>query len=282
MLPLTRGIRKEMLPLVTRGSDGQISLKPVIHLILEELYRVGIRSFCIVVRKSEHMVKDYFTLEPSYIKYLIGASKYSVELEELRRILADVNIEYVQQTLPNGFGDAVLKARKFVSGDSFLLHAGDGYLLNGVPTLQRLLKVHTTFAPSATVLTRVVENPTAYGIVSGTHEMKGGERLLRVNSLVEKPENPPSNHGLTAVYTFGSALMDALSGTRPGRTGEIELTDGVMEMVRTGKTVYAIELDETTPKWLSVGSPENYLRSLEISRLSVESSPAHASKSLAK
>jgi UTP--glucose-1-phosphate uridylyltransferase len=228
------------------------------------------------------MVKDYFTLEPSYIKYLIGASKYSVELEELRRILADVNIEYVQQTLPNGFGDAVLKARKFVSGDSFLLHAGDGYLLNGVPTLQRLLKVHTTFAPSATVLTRVVENPTAYGIVSGTHEMKGGERLLRVNSLVEKPENPPSNHGLTAVYTFGSALMDALSGTRPGRTGEIELTDGVMEMVRTGKTVYAIELDETTPKWLSVGSPENYLRSLEISRLSVESSPAHASKSLAK
>jgi UTP--glucose-1-phosphate uridylyltransferase len=279
MLPLTRGIRKEMLPLCAKSSSNGFTLKPIVQLIMEDLYEVGLRSFCFVIRRGEHMIRDYFELKTSYLEYLKKTKRYAEDLENLRRMISNVELEFVYQSVPKGFGDAVLKAKRFVGDDDFVLHAGDGYTLNGSTLLRKLVRVHKKLEASATLVTRVVDDPTKYGVVSGSQEVVKGEKVLVVNHLVEKPRSPPSKFALIAVYAFSPLIMGALENTAPGATGELELTDGITNVLRMGGKVYSIELDEPKSKWLSVGSPEGYLKSLETSRLSVEGSSICANRS---
>jgi len=278
MLPLTRGIRKEMLPLCAKSRADGLTLKPLVQMIVEELYDLGLRSFCFVLRRGEHMVKDYFTLRDSYINYLRRRGKLSEDLERLREILSDIQLEYVYQPVPKGFGDAVLRAKKFVGGDPFLLHAGDGVILNGGKVYGGMVEAFFRLGCSAVLLTRLVNNPTRYGVVSGRFEVVGGSRVFKVDSVVEKPAKPPSNMALVAVYVFGSEIMDALGNTSKGTTGEVELTDGIMRLIEKGGKVFALELEEVKYKWLSVGTPESYLKALEVTRLSVEGSLASANQ----
>lgn len=279
MLPLTRGIRKEMLPLCAKSRSDGLTLKPLVQIILEELYALGLRSFCFVVRRGEHMIKDYFTLRDTYLKYLKRMGKLSEDLEALRQILSDVNLEFVYQPLPKGFGDAVRRAADFVGDDPFVLHAGDGLILNGRQVYAGLVDAFLRTQASGMLLTRLVNNPTRYGVVSGRFEVVNGSRVFYVDGVVEKPTSPPSNMALVAVYVFDHTIMDALQATVAGPTGEIELTDGIMHLIRRSGRVYALELDEVKYKWLSVGTPEGYLKALEITRLSVEGSLAYANRS---
>ncbi len=279
MLPLTRGIRKEMLPLCAKSRSDGLTLKPLVQIILEELYALGLRSFCFVVRRGEHMIRDYFTLRESYLRYLRRIGKLSEDLEALRQILSDVNLEYVYQPLPKGFGDAVRRAADFVGDDPFVLHAGDGLILNGHQVYAGLIDAFLRTQASGMLLTRLVNNPTRYGVVSGRFEVVNGSRVFYVDGVVEKPANPPSNMALVAVYVFDHTIMDSLQATTPGTTGEVELTDGIMHMIRSRRRVYALELDEVKYKWLSVGTPEGYLKALDITKLSVEGSLAYANRS---
>lgn len=279
MLPLTRGIRKEMLPLCAKSRSDGLTLKPLVQIILEELYALGLRSFCFVVRRGEHMIKDYFTLRETYLKYLKRMGKLSEDLEALRQILSDVNLEFVYQPLPKGFGDAVRRATDFVGDDPFVLHAGDGLILNGRQVYAGLVDAFLKTQASGMLLTRLVNNPTKYGVVSGRFEVVNGSRVFYVDGVVEKPTSPPSNMALVAVYVFDHTIMDALQATVAGPTREVELTDGIMHLIRRNGRVYALELDEVKYKWLSVGTPEGYLKALEITRLSVEGSLAYANRS---
>ncbi|MEM3670619.1 MAG: sugar phosphate nucleotidyltransferase [Thermoprotei archaeon] len=266
MLPLTRGIRKEMLPLCARSESDGLTLKPLVHLIMEQLYRAGVRSFCFVIRKGEHMVKDYFTLEESYVTYLKSVKRYSEDLEALKRMISDVQLEFVEQPVPQGFGEAVYRAKQFVDGDLFALYAGDGYLLRGDSVVRKAFAVHAGRKPSATLLARKVENPSKYGVISDTKPVSKRPQLYKVGSVVEKPVHPPSNLALTAFYVFSPELMDELGAALTERRVQLELTEGIMRLIEHGRDVYACLLNERRQKWLSVGSPESYLRALEITR----------------
>lgn len=268
MLPLTRGIRKEMLPLCSKTSADTFMLKPLVHLIFEQLYRVGIRSFCFVVRTDEHMIKDYFTLKESYIDYLKKMGRYTEELETLREMVSDSHIEFVNQVRPEGFGDAVLKSKRFVGDDDFLVHAGDGYLLHGDLVITRLMGVHLRHGSSATLVTRRVNDPSKYGVVSKYTRVGSRPEVYLVDGVVEKPKHPPTNMALTAVYAFKPDLMVHLAWPERPRGSQSELTDGIAGLIKSGRKVYAIGLREGKTKWLSVGSPEGYLRALEITRRS--------------
>lgn len=225
------------------------------------------------------MIKDYFTLRESYLKYLKKTGKLSEDLEALRQILSDVNLEFVHQPLPKGFGDAVRRAADFVGDDPFVLHAGDGFILNGRQVYAGLVDAFLKTQASGMLLTRLVNNPTRYGVVSGRFEVVNGSRVFYVDGVVEKPTSPPSNMALVAVYVFDHTIIDSLQATVVGPTGEVELTDGIMNLIRRNGRVYALELDEVKYKWLSVGTPEGYLKALEITRLSVEGSLAYANRS---
>jgi len=277
MLPLTRGMRKEMLPLCARSAENGLTLKPVVHMILEDLYDLGIREFCFVVRSGEHLVQDYFTIKPSYLEYLEKSGKLSGDLNRLRHILSDSTVHYVRQTVPRGFGDAVLKAKEFVGDESFVLHAGDGYLLHGKEFLQRMFSLHISKKSFATLAVRRVENPSRYGVISGKFVSDGRTGAIKVDTLVEKPSEPKSNLAIVAVYLLTHEIMKMLENTQTSHTGEKELTDGIMTLVRSHKKVYALELDSKT-KWLSVGDPRGYLRALEETKISVEDSLAYASR----
>lgn len=270
MLPLTRGIRKEMLPLYCRNSGSGLTMKPTLHLILEELYDLGIRSFCFVVREGEHIVQDYFTLRPEYIESLKKAKKYSTEIEDLRKLLSDIELEYTYQGTPRGFGDAVLSAKKFVADEEFLLHAGDGYLLRGKQLLSDLIQKHESLDASATLIVRRVDDPSKYGVVTASG--RGGDRVLKVEAVEEKPKKPSSNLALLPIYAFEPEIMETLTKINPGSTGEVELTDGIMQLIRRMGRVFALRLEDTDSKWLSVGNADRYFTSLQASKLQAEGS----------
>jgi dTDP-glucose pyrophosphorylase len=81
---------------------------------------------------------------------------------------------------------------------------------------------------------------------------------------VEKPENPKTNLAIMAMYVFHPIIFKALEATRPGKNGEIQLTDAIQKLVDWGLKVYAIKLDKSYTH-LDIGSPERYWEALELS-----------------
>ena len=266
LLPLTRGMRKEMLPLCAKSADGGLTLKPLLHLILEQLYGAGIRNFCFVLRKGENLWKQYLTLDESYVKTLVSKGKYSEDIRRLHSIVSDSQISFAYQGAPRGFGDAVLASKKFVKDNDFIVHAGDGYIVNGKFLIPDLIGMHSKLGAKAVLISRKVEDATRYGVVSGKADNSYGADLIRVENIVEKSSAPPSNDALIAVYSFNSAIFDSLKNTKPNeRTGEIELSDGILNMLNGGK-VYSFTLDTKKYQWLSVGSINGYLKAFDLLR----------------
>jgi UTP--glucose-1-phosphate uridylyltransferase len=268
LLPLTRGMRKEFLPLCSRSVNGGITLKPLLNLIFEQLYSVGIRRFCFVLRKGESTWKNYLKLNDEYINRIKEKGKSYEDIDRLKKMIDDSEISFAYQPTPKGFGDAVAKAERFVKDEDFIVHAGDGYLLGGEEVLRNLIKIHSNAKPAATLISREVKDATRYGVVNGVEKEAVGERVLDVSDIVEKSPNPPSNKALLAVYAFNSAIFGELHSNSPNeRTKELELTDGVKSLLTSGSKIYAIHLNQERNQWLSVGSIDGYLKAFDAARL---------------
>jgi UTP--glucose-1-phosphate uridylyltransferase len=125
MLPLTKSIAKGMLP---------VGDKPMIRHVVEEAITAGITQVCIVIRKDETDIHEYFSRPPAYAA---DQGKSSAELDEL---LARCEFSFVYQQEPLGIGDAVLRAREFVGNDSFLLMMPDQLMLSKIPAALQLIK----------------------------------------------------------------------------------------------------------------------------------------------
>jgi UTP--glucose-1-phosphate uridylyltransferase len=106
-----------------------------------------------------------------------------------------------------------------------------------------------------------IENPKQYGIVEGD-EIEGG--IIKVKGVVEKPEKPKTNLAIMAMYAFQPIIFKALETTKPGKNGEIQLTDGIQKLIDWGLKVYAVKLDRSYSH-LDIGSPERYWEALELS-----------------
>ena len=106
-----------------------------------------------------------------------------------------------------------------------------------------------------------IENPKDYGIVEGK-EVKAG--IYKVEAVVEKPEKPKTNLAVMAMYVFRPVIFKALDSTKPGRNGEIQLTDAIQKLIDWGLSVYAVKLDKSYAH-LDIGSPERYWQALELS-----------------
>ena len=127
LLPLTKELPKEMLPIYSRTKTGELVLKPILQVIFESLFQYGIRDYSFIVGKTKRAVEDHFTPDFDLIKYLKKEKK-----EKLARILNDFfkkleksNISFTYQPKPIGFGDAIERGKRFVDKNYFLLHAGD-------------------------------------------------------------------------------------------------------------------------------------------------------------
>ncbi len=272
MLPWSRGLRKEFLPLFDVGEKGRPVLKPVAHLVLETLSEAGISDVTLVVQPRDlAAVRNYFSIDPRFLARHRG---HPERLEETRRLyerLLRLRVRFATQPRPIGFGDAVLRSESSVAGHPFLLHASDAVL--DQPQRGRIPRAMIDLLRSAdldaVLLVRRVKDPRRYGVVEGTPEGRFRSwRSLRVTGIEEKPARPRSHWAATALYAFSPALYPALrrAAGRAPRGTETELTWGIQELLSSGGSVKALVLEPPTA-WMSVGSPESYLRALRASHL---------------
>jgi UTP--glucose-1-phosphate uridylyltransferase len=267
MLPWSRGLRKEFLPLYDRGSDGQPVLKPVAHLVVETLVAGGAFHLTIVHQpRDAEVVRNYFTVDP---KFLHRHRHHGERLNETRRFydtLSRFRISFVVQPTPGGFGDAVARAKESVGGQRFFLHAGDAVLLE--PHRGHLLRAMGALlerdALDAVLLVRKVADPRRYGVVEGRPGPSvHGVRRLDVTGMVEKPMEPKSHWAATAVYAFHPSIFAALEKVRrTEHPRELELTEGIRMLLADGGRVAALILTPRLGGWWSVGSPEGFGRAL--------------------
>ena len=103
--------------------------------------------------------------------------------------------------------------------------------------------------------------PKQYGIVEGKEVEPG---IIKVKSVVEKPEKPKTNWAIMAMYVFHPIIFKALETTEPGKNGEIQLTDAIQKLIDWGLKVYAVKLDKSYAH-MDIGSPERYWEALELS-----------------
>jgi UTP--glucose-1-phosphate uridylyltransferase len=280
MLPWSRGLRKEFLPLYDRGPDGP-TLKPVAHVVVETLIRAGCDRISVVVQpKDLAFVRNYFSIDPDFLERHRAHAERLTETRRFYEAIGGVRFDFVVQPRPTGFGDALLRAGPSIGRARFLLHAGDGVLLE--PRRGFLLRAMADGLArekaAAALLVRRVADPRRYGVVEG--EPTGrfrGLRRLEVRAMSEKPERPRSHWAATAVYAFDPAVLSALAMVRrTERPGELEVTDGIRRILAGGGRVIAFVLDRAFGEWRSVGSPEGYSRALTRTRVLARRSSAGA------
>jgi len=264
LFPATKEQPKEMLPIFSKTAHGDMMVKPVVQLVFEELHNAGLREFCFVVGRGKRGIEDHFTPDAGCIRTLedMGKNGQASDLEGFYGKLESSTIMWVNQPEPKGFGNAVLMAQPFVQNESCLVHAGDSCIIsNSMDYAKRLLEGFERFNADAAFLVLEIENPRQYGIVEG-EEIEPG--YIRVKSVVEKPEKPKTNLAIMAMYVFHPIIFKALESTKPGKNGEIQLTDAIQKLIDWGLKVYAVKLDKDY-RHLDIGSPQRYWEALELS-----------------
>lgn len=263
LLPLTKEVPKEMLPIFVKGFHGELLLKPLTQVIFEQLYSVGIREFFIIVGRGKRAIEDYFTPDQGFIELLRNKDKndYADEMERFYKMIYESVVVFLNQPEPKGFGDAVLKAKGLID-ETFLVHAGDTYIASkNLEHLVRLIDVHSRYSCSATLLVMEVEDPRPYGVVGGRSVE---EDVWMVERIEEKPDKPWSNIAILPVYVFESEIFNCLETIPPGKGGEFQLTDGIGCLVKKGRRVMAVKLPKHIHR-LDIGSPNTFWEALEVS-----------------
>lgn len=264
LLPTTKELPKEMLPIYVRGAKGRPVLKPLLQALFEQLYSYGFREFCFVVGRGKRAIEDHFTPDWDFVEKLEKTGKTSqvTDLVNFYKMLEESITVWVTQPYPRGFGDAVRTARHFVADENFLLCAGDTYIVSRKNNfLQHLVSAEPKKRIAATLLIHEVEDPKQYGVVVGEHQSENTYRVLKV---VEKPKTPPSNLAIMPFYIFTSYIMYALNVTEPDSVGELQLTDAIQKIIDEKGEVTAIKLDRDEAR-LDIGTPDSYLYALQLS-----------------
>lgn len=232
-LPVTKATPKEMLPIVD---------KPTIQYIVEEAIESGIEEILIISGHGKRAIEDHFDSAPALEMEL--KSKNKLDLLKLVRDTADINIHYIRQRYMRGLGDAILCAKSFMEGEPFAVLLGDDVVYNPEkPALKQLMDIYDATGGSVLGCQNVSpKDVSAYGIVAG--EMTENERLMRVSSMVEKPaENEaPSTLAVLGRYIIKPQIFELLEKTKPGKGGEIQLTDALCRLAGLD-TVYAYDFE---------------------------------------
>ena len=262
LLPATKQQPKSMLPLFTLGRSGELSTTPILQRIFEGLFDEGIREFYFIVGKSKRAVQDHFNPDHEYVELLEGQDKIAQanELLDFYRKLNESFLIWVNQPRPKGFGHAVLLSEPLMrTNESFLVHAGDTFIISESGIFSRLSKAHLHGKAQATITLQEVPDPRRFGIAAVEDNHDG---TFKVKQVVEKPEKSESHLAIMALYAFDSEIFDALENLTPGKRGELQLTDAIQKLIDNGRKVQALKMGPRDYV-MDVGTPETYWEALE-------------------
>ena len=234
-LPATKAQPKEMLPIVD---------KPTIQYIIEEAVASGIEEILIITGRSKKCIEDHFDKSVELELELEKSGKEQM-LKMVREISDMVDIHFIRQKEPKGLGHAISRAKTFVGNEPFAVLLGDDIVYNeGKPCLKQLIDCYDEYNTSVLgVQTVEAKDVNKYGIVNGIHIE---DRVYKVKGLVEKPpvEEAPSNVAILGRYIITPRIFKILEETKPGKGGEIQLTDALLNIM-SDEALYAYDFEGT-------------------------------------
>ncbi|EJY56348.1 UTP-glucose-1-phosphate uridylyltransferase [Alicyclobacillus hesperidum URH17-3-68] len=222
MLPATKAVPKEMLPILN---------KPCIQYIVEEAVYSGIEEILIITGRAKKAIEDHFDRSPELELHLEQSRKASM-LTEVQAISDLVDIHYTRQKTPLGLGHAILCAKSFVGSEPFAVLLGDDIIQSDEPVTRQLL---AQYENSDRALLGIQPVPTSdvskYGIVEPAKRTASREPIA-VRRLIEKPSEAeaPSNLAVLGRYVLPPSIFDALEETPLGHGGELQLTDAIQRL----------------------------------------------------
>ncbi|MDG1821720.1 MAG: UTP--glucose-1-phosphate uridylyltransferase GalU [Methylophilaceae bacterium] len=228
-LPATKASPKEMLPIVD---------KPLIQYAVEEAIAAGATELIFITGKNKRSIEDHFDVA-SELEAQLEANGNQKLLAILHDILpSHVSCIFIRQPKALGLGHAVLCAKSVVGDAAFSVILADDLIDADVSVVKQMAAVYAAKGSAVLGVEDIHPSATAsYGIVDAEPIESG---LLRVNSIVEKPapEDAPSNLGVVGRYIFTPKIFDCLEKVKPGKGGEIQLTDGIADLMKL-ENVYA-------------------------------------------
>ena len=227
-LPATKGIPKELLPLID---------KPVIQYVIEEAVASNIDHVVIVTSPGKESLEKYF--QPDQDLELLLQKKGSFEtLEKVKRISSLVDISYVRQEKPLGLGHAVLLTKNLIGNRSFAVMLPDDIIQSEKPTLADMTELYCKYNSGIIGVEKIpLEKTGMYGVISSKPISKS---LYKILALIEKPppNKAPSNLAIVGRYILPSAIFPLLQKTTPDSGGEIQLTDAIKALL-SEQDIYA-------------------------------------------
>jgi len=233
-LPATKAQPKEMLPLVD---------KPIIQYGVEEAVASGVGNIILVTGRGKNAIEDHFDVSVELESYLEARGKKDL-LDEIRKISNLINFAYVRQGEPLGLGHAVLVTRELVGDEPFAVILADDVIDADPPALKQLVDVYERVQGPVLAVERVpMEDVSSYGVIAPDLSVDLGEGVYLVKDLVEKPPRgeAPSDLAIIGRYILTPDIFPALEATKSDRTGEIQLTNGLRELLKT-RPIYACEV----------------------------------------
>ena len=248
-LPATKAMPKEMLPVLT---------KPLIQYGVEEAVEAGINTMAIVTGRGKRAIEDHFDRSYELEHQIQGSSKETL-MTEIRSIISNCTFSYTRQIEMKGLGHAILTGETLIGDEPFAVILADDLCDNTsqnkqtkssthypLPTthskdgvLSQMVEVYEKYQCSVVAIEEVpMEETHKYGVIAG-NLVDGTDNTYRVTDMVEKPDpkDAPTNMAIIGRYILTPDIFNILRETKPGKGGEIQITDALLEQAKQGKVI---------------------------------------------
>ena len=232
--PITHTYAKQLVP---------VANKPVLFYALETIIAAGIDDIGIVVGETGEEIR--------------------AAVKDGKAFGAHVSITYIQQDQPLGLAHAVKLAQPFLQKERFLMFLGDNFIEEDINPIVQRFGAPGCSAQAQIFLTRV-PNPQQFGVAQlctcdgqpvGSSDSLDNE-TLRIQRLVEKPQEPISDFALVGIYLFDEHIFTAIEAIRPSPRGELEITDAIQCLINQG---FSVRPHIVTGYWIDTGQMQDML-----------------------
>ncbi|MGK0255879.1 MAG: UTP--glucose-1-phosphate uridylyltransferase [Arcobacteraceae bacterium] len=228
-LPATKAIPKEMLPVLT---------KPLLQYGVEEAISAGCDTMAIVTGRGKRAIEDHFDRSYELEHQIDGTSKEKL-MKEIRDIVTDYTFSYTRQVEMKGLGHAILIGQTLIGDEPFAVILADDLCDNvDKSVLSQMTELYKKYPDCCIVAIEEIDpkDTNKYGVIAGIEIEKN---IFKVNDMVEKPEpeEAPSNLAIIGRYILIPEIFDVLKTTKPGKGGEIQITDALLTLANQGKVL---------------------------------------------
>lgn len=225
-LPATKSMPKEMLPIVN---------KPLVQYGVEEALDAGLDEIGFVTGRGKRTIHDHFDISYELEHQIAGTDKEN-HLASIRRVISRGKFSSTRQSQMRGLGHAILTGELLVGDQPFgVILADDLCIAEGPGVMAQLVEAYRRSGCSIVAIEEVPERDISkFGVIAG-EEIEPG--VFRVTDMVEKPSaaDAPSNLAIIGRYVLTPDIFDILRHTEPGKNGEVQITDALLEQANKGR-----------------------------------------------